>query len=529
MAAAARLVTPDWDGGIAAHPDERYLLGVPQQVPLWGDPCTAAPDFPYGHLPLYAARLLVIAAPATDPLFAARLLSGLLGVVLVALAGAAGRRVAGPRGGLLAAGLLALAPFAIQQAHFYTVDPWAAVLASGAVLAAMRRRWDAAGACAGLALASKASLVWVGLPLAWAALAAHAEFRRPATWLGRDARRALWRLARSALAAFALVSPWALLRPVACWNGPLVQAAMVSGQFTVPYTLQYAGTTPYLYPLAQMALWGLGPLATLLGLVGLGVAGARWRVLPAPARMAWIWCASFFLATGALYVKFPRYLLPLYPWWCAWAAWLLLKGTSFPADISRGGLRFGAAMALISSGLLGAAQISLYGPPHPWIAASRWIYANLLPGEVVAVERWDHPLPVPLTEGDPGAYAVLEVPIFAEESREKVARLQAARLEAQVVVLASRRGYGTLSRLPERYPRTPAWYRVLLTEREVRAFGRCPRLGPVALSDDPLRDAGLPASLSLAERCGTPYALRLPRLDESFRVYDAPAVVLLLK
>ena len=39
----------------------------------------------------------------------------------------------------------------------------------------------------------------------------------------------------------------------------------------------------------------------------------------------------------------------------------------------------------------------------------------------------------------------------------------------------------------------------------------------------------MPVSQSLAERCGTPWALRLPRLDESFRVYDAPLVVIAVK
>jgi hypothetical protein len=35
--------------------------------------------------------------------------------------------------------------------------------------------------------------------------------------------------------------------------------------------------------------------------------------------------------------------------------------------------------------------------------------------------------------------------------------------------------------------------------------------------------------LTLAARCGAPYVLRLPRLDESFRVYDAPAVLVLVR
>ncbi len=98
-----------------------------------------------------------------------------------------------------------------------------------------------------------------------------------------------------------------------------------------------------------------------------------------------------------------------------------------------------------------------------------------------------------------------------------------------MIVLASSRGYGALARQPERYAETLAWYREILEEREVVAFGRCPRLGPVALADDPLADAGLPGVLPLTARCEAPYVLRLPHLDESFRVYDAPTVLLLLK
>lgn len=173
LATALRLPKPDWDAAapdvrlaIAAHPDERFLLGVAQATPLWSDPCAASPDFPYGHLPVYVARLFVITAPNADPLFVMRLFSGLLGVLLVALTGAWGRALAGRRnpagmwGALLAAALMAFAPFSIQQARFYSVDVLGAILASGAILAATRHRWTLAGALSGLAFACKASLAW---------------------------------------------------------------------------------------------------------------------------------------------------------------------------------------------------------------------------------------------------------------------------------------------------------------------------------------------------------------------------------
>ena len=557
LATALRLPAPDWDApapdvrlAIAAHPDERFLLGVAQATPLWGDPNATSPDFPYGHLPVYVARLFVMAAPGVDPLFTLRFFSGLLGVLLVALTGAWGRALAGRRGSagtwgaLLAAALMAFAPFAIQQARFYTVDILGAVLASGAVLAATRRHWTVAGVLAGLALACKASLAWcavtvvVGFGL-WVASyklrVKNTEKREagnepPLSRITYHASRitsspslsTVYRLPSTILLAFALASPWALLRPVASWRGPAVQALMASGRFVFPYTRQYAGTLPFLYPLVQMALWGLGPVTTLLGLAGVGWALWRWRRGSFALRLACVWTLVFFLMTAGLYVKFPRYLLPLYPVWAAWAALVCVKVIASP--VAR---RVVGMVALASTAVLGWAQVSIYAEPHPWIAASQWIYANVPAGATIAVEDWDHALPVPLCDGDAGRYTVLSAPVYDEETAAKATRLAEVAENADVIVLASQRGYGALARQPESYAATLAWYEEVLREREVIAFGRCPRVGPVALTDDPLADAGLASSLSLAERCGTPYALRLPRLDESFRVYDAPPVLLL--
>lgn len=303
---------------------------------------------------------------------------------------------------------------------------------------------------------------------------------------------------------------------------------MASGRFVFPYTRQYAGTLPFVYPLAQMALWGLGPLTTLLGLLGLVWGLWHWRRGSFTLRLACVWTLIYFLMTAGLYVKFPRYLLPLYPVWAAWAALVCVKVIASPVARRVVGLA-----ALVSTALLGWAQLSIYAEPHPWIIASQWLYANAPAGSTIAVEAWDHTLPVPLSEGDAGRYASLTAPVYDEETAAK-ARAKATQLaeiarDADVIVLASHRGYGALSRQPERYALALAWYEEILREREVIAFGRCPRIGPLALTDDPLADAGLTLPLSLAERCGTPYALRLPRLDESFRVYDAPPVLLLME
>ncbi len=579
LAAALRFPAPDWDAAtpdvrtaIAAHPDERFLLGVAQATPLWGDPNIASPDFPYGHLPVYIARLFVLVAPGADPLFTLRLFSGLLGVLLVALTGAWGRALAGRRGpvgtwgALLAAALMTFAPFAIQQARFYTVDVLGAVLASGAVLAATRCRWTLAGALAGLALACKASLVWcvVTVVVGYGVWIASCRLKVESYRLEVESRKAkgesangrigessimlrvmsnekwvtnnqqpatsnkwlpplstVYRLLSTIVFAFALASPWALLRPGAAWRGAAVQAMLASGRFDFPYTRQYAGTWPFLYPLAQMALWGLGPAATVLGIVGVGWASRRWRRGSFTLRLACLWTLLYFLMTAGLHVKFPRYLLPIYPVWAGWAVLVCVKVIVSP--VAR---RIVGTAALATTALLGWAQLSIYAAPHPWIAASQWVYAHVPAGATVAVEDWEHALPVPLPEGDAARYTMLTAPVYDAETPQKAARLAEIAQNADMIVLASQRGYGALARQPDRYAATLAWYETMLNERETVAFGRCPRLGPLALTDDPLADAGLTPPLSLADRCGTRYALRLPHLDESFRVYDAPPVLL---
>ncbi|MCX7681509.1 MAG: hypothetical protein N2508_06050, partial [Anaerolineae bacterium] len=95
------------------------------------------------------------------------------------------------------------------------------------------------------------------------------------------------------------------------------------------------------------------------------------------------------------------------------------------------------------------------------------------------------------------------------------------------VVVASQRGYGSLARWPARYPLTADCYRLLFTGalgfRPVACFWRYPRLGPLALVEDP----AIGLSFSLPELCWpeAPLVLRLGRLDESFSVYDRPLAI----
>ncbi len=531
FALALRLSGVAWDGGIGAHPDERYLVGLAESLrwPDQLDPLALEPGFAYGHLPLYLLMLL----GGADRLLAARLLTGLVDVGTVSLTAALGRRLAGGRVGLLAAAFVAVMPLHVQQAHFATVDALLAFFVTGALLLAVRLAerggWvDAllAGLWAGLAVGCKAAAALLALPLAaaWAVapLSARARAARAAATTG------------AALLALVLTNPFAMFDAPAFLAALAAQGAMVRGAALLPYTLQYHGTLPYLYPLAQQLIWGMGPLLGLLCFAGCGA--ALWRAargaLPPAAWVVLAWAMPFFAFTGGLFAKFPRYLLPLTPLLAVYGAqWVVRDGClGGPTGPSRKFSRFRvllcSSVALFPTALLSLALVASYNRPHPWVAASTWLRAHIPPGAVVAVEAWDHPLPV-----DASGYELRTLPVFAEEMADKWAVMEQILAETDVVVIASRRGYGALTRWPERFPRTAAYYRELLAGERgfalAACFDRWPRLGPFTLADDPLRAAGLPGWDSVCRPL--PPVLRLPRLDESFVVYDHPQVFILLR
>ena len=520
VAAALRLYGLDWDGGMGAHPDERYVVGVAESL-RWPDrlnPFDVAPSFAYGHLPLYLLALVKGLACGIDPLLVGRVLSALFDVGTVALTFALGRRIYGDNAGLLAAAFVALTAAHVQQAHFYTADAPLVLFVIGTLLFAVRlaergRPLDAwmAGAWAGMAVGTKLNAALLIAPLG-AAL----TFSDRRTRLRRGLA-----CGAAAMATFALTNPFALIEFSTFWRNVGEQSAIVRGALDVAYTRQFHGTWPYLYPIVQQLRWGMGWPLGLLAFGGLAYA-VRQAVREPPRRAEWVllaWAAPGFAFVGALYVKFPRYLLPLTPLLALYAARVLLT-------LRQHSRRLAAlliSLTLVTSLLHCLALAGLYSAPHPWLTASEWLYNHAPRDAVIAIEHWDHPLPLDAT-----GYDVRELPVFDEDSPEKRRAMGDILAEADYVLIASQRGYATLARWPERYPFTARYYSQLfggeLDFEPIACFKRHPRLGPLALIDAPT--AGLDFSLPELGQPETPLVLRLGRLDESFVVYDHPQVII---
>jgi len=269
----------------------------------------------------------------------------LLGLVVLA------RTLYGQRTALLSGMLYALAPLPIQHAHFFVVDSFATVFVVWAllfcVLSTRRNRlaWLVpAGLATGLAVASKAS-VW---PLA--AIVAVAGVYRPAQEgneeVGRrrlSARITIPLLAALALSgavaalAFRTTQPYAFSGP-GFWNVGLNNnwlltmkeiGELMRGLRDVPFGHQWTARTPIIFPGRNMVVWGLGLPIGLAACAGWGWMGVQLIQRKRTEHLLpWLWGTTFFLYQATQWVKSMRYLLPVYPVFVLFAAWMAVKVSS---------------------------------------------------------------------------------------------------------------------------------------------------------------------------------------------------------
>jgi len=547
LALALRLYGLEWDARGLFHPDERQVLAVVDRLalPTWSLLLTPASPlnpgfFAYGSLPLYllkavSAALALLGGDWADPDRLCLIGRGLVAVSdtgTVLLVFLLGRRLHGSATGLLAALFLALAVLHVQAAHFYTVDPILAfltvltMLLAGPVAERGDRRWGImAGGTWGLALATKVNAVLLVVPLAGAWMLGTPRLRQGLIGLVLTAG--------VALGVFLATEPYALIDAPTFVQQTLNEIAIARGTVIFPYTVQYQGTIPWLYFIWQTAWWGLGlPLGLVAwgGLVGL--TAWAWRGHRA-AMVLWTWVLVYFAIMGASFAKPVRYMLPLTPFLCLAGASLLVKPPAQrlvpPNQVASLISRLVTAIIIGLTALYALAFVAgVYGREHPWLTVSAWVYRHVPAGATIAVETWEHGLPVEMTiDGQhrlPGEYTIRELDLHGAQDEAARAQLAENLATCDVMILASRRGYLPLTRQATVYPLAARFYTRLFHGDlgfELATWARTgPALGNLLLADDPVAAAGLPPLPGLA-RPGE-LVLLLPLPDESLVVYDHP-------
>jgi len=510
LAAAVRVVGLDFDQNHFFHPDERAIGDAITRLTL--RPLQLNPHFfAYGSLPFYGTRAvsLALAAVTGRPWFASydgvihlgRFLSALFGALTCVLVALVGRRWYGEAAGLLAGFLLAFSVLHVQTSHFAATDValtfmvFAALLGAGR-LASRGRPRDAlvAGLLAGLALATKASAAPLALPLA---LAAFLAVRPEKAWSRGAGLLAL--AGAAALFGFALGEPYAFLDFHAFRSSLAEQGAMVRHAGLLPFTNQYIGVPPFLYEGEQIVLWTLGPLFGLAALWAAGATLARFRRLRTGELLLAAFFVPYVLITCTFQVKFPRYLLPVYPILALWtAAWLTRR-----AETGRAGRILRAAVAA-GAFLWTLAFFAIYLRPHSAVTASRWFQENVPAGSRILEEDWDEGFPFSFPGQPAERYTVVMFPFYEPDTPEKMAKLATELAASDRVVLQTKRIYGAVTRAPEKFPLTNRAFRLLFAG-----------------------DLGFTLTKSFASRPSL-FGLELPDelADESLSVYDHPKILI---
>ena len=512
-------------------------------------------------------------------------LSALADTATVALVYLLGARLYGRREGLLAAILVTLAVLHVQLSHFFAVDTIMAACAVAAVYLLARvaregRTRDslAAGVVIGLGIATKVTLA----PIYGAFVMAHFIYALGLLDDGEAEGRTLTDRVSSSVTGvllggaasvvvFAAVQPYAFIDFARFMGDVVEQSEMVRRIRDYPYTRQYIDTTPYWYHVRQLATWGLGlPLGIVVwaGLVHAAMRGMRpvhglvylaaGMALPAallvlsssllaivaasgialvalaitlPFRsvesrgsvLLLSWVVPYLLITGSFEVKFLRYMIPATPFLILFGSRMLLDlwdVASVRLPRLRPLLVAGLFLLLAATGFYAVAYTSVYAQEHPAIRTARWINDNAPKGSVILKEHWE--------EGIPGlhGYEIRELPLYNEDTQAKLSRIVEELAGADYVVFYSNRLYGTIPRLPDRYPFSGEYYRLLFSGKLgyelVDVQTSYAGLAGVTFVDDTLSRPRVPSPGRLPSASADGIVLDMGFADESFTVYDHP-------
>ncbi|MEX2430735.1 MAG: DUF2298 domain-containing protein, partial [Dehalococcoidia bacterium] len=226
-------------------------------------------------------------------------------------------------------------------------------------------------------------------------------------------------------------------------------------------------------------------------------------------------------------VKFLRYLVLVLPFMVllgsSWLATAYMRARLHSAVLARAVMGV-TALVIVATVFYGLAFAATYARDHPAVQASEWVNANAQPGVMLLTDNhWD--------EGfrDLGAFEVQQLPMYDADSFSKVEAVAGWTADADYIMAYSNRPWGSIARVPERYPYSAAYYQALfsgeLGYELVQAFDRYPSLAGVTFAHDPFTRAGVERPDSLPGVDTGLLRLNLGYADENATNYDRPLVL----
>lgn len=489
-----RIYGLNWDESHHLHPDERFLTMVvsavklPSSIKNYFDPnlSTLNPynnDFNfyvYGTFPLLIARFIGEISKNTgyDQIFmVGRWLSVFADTATAFLVYLISRQLFKKRVlALLSLLIYSLAVFPIQQAHFFTVDSVTVFFSTLTLLLTLiflktKNIWSiiSAGFFFGLTLANKTS-IGITLPIFLFTVALPKSLPKNKTdWkiIFKEAFIYLLIFLFFAVLAFRIFQPYAFAGFFSLSKHFLQNIndarKMITGDYDYPPNVQWSYTKPLIHPFINIFLWGLGPVISITAIAGSLLILKKYLKKNLPAALLLFGFGSvIFVYQGIQLAKYMRYFYPIYPLLAIFAGYAInqifevLKNKKMACLIS--------GTLLLLSLVWTISFISIYGQSHSRIKASEWIYDNIPSGSKITSEEWDDGLPLDLINYH-NSYKNISFGLYNPESLEKWEKITQQLNETDYIVMSSNRLFGSIPRLPLRYPVASLYYQLLFKEK----------------------------------------------------------------
>jgi len=291
---------------------------------------------------------------------------------------------------------------------------------------------------------------------------------------------------------------------------------LISGKVDYFPSHQWTSRPPVIFSLVNMVLWMVGVPLGLTSWAGWAFAWYElWRKRKLQHLLILAWTTFFFFYQSTRFVKNSRYLVPFYPFMAVLAAYLLVhlwdRAKSAKVRWAKSAALALAVVVTVGTFLWAFAFTRIYTRPLTRVAASLWVYDNIPPGSTIGWEEWDDIIPWGGVGGRngyaEGIYSDVKFQPYHEDVPEKLDWFIDWLNRADYIILSSNRLYGSIPRLPMRYPMTTRYYKYLFSGELgfelIKTFTSHPNLGPIEINDD--------------------------NAEEVFTVYDHPKVLIFKK
>ena len=487
-----RFYNLNWDLGFTFHADERKIADAVTKISLFKQ--LNPGFFTYGGFTTYLYRAVgeILTFITKDSSWVThwgkinligRFISALVSSLTIPLVYITGKRLFSKKVGIIASVLIAFSPSLIQTAHFAVTESFLTFFVILILLSSLNlkqsslKKYIKSGFLLGISIAAKtAALSFLVIPVTACIL----WTKKKTFW-----KRSLLFLALlgTAILVFTIFSPYTFLDWEKFMESMKYESGVVTGSLSVPYTLQFTNTFPYLFQLKNL-FWQFGP-ATVLGILGI-----IWLIFILSRKkekkmiVFLVFPVTYFLYIGNWHAKFIRYMMLLLPFIGISAAYLLSKIQNLSFKLGR----LLIFVIIFSSIVWGLAFFSIYLKPQTRIVASEWIYQNIPSGSRIYTEHWDDGLPVNLPKSNQGKYEIEELTIYEPDNSQKIDYFSEKLSEGNYIILSSRRLWGTLINLERKYPITSRYYKLLFSEKlgyqKVAEFSSYPKILGIQINDD---------------------------------------------